>query len=64
MKCFTEKVAFQVQDAVETICIVKAASLGMDYHLDRNYVDFGSTTHGRRIVQKLILYNAGDIGGK
>lgn len=64
MKSFTEKVAFQVQDTVETICIVKAASLGMNYYLDRSYVDFGSTIHGRKVVQKIILYNAGDIGGK
>lgn len=64
MKSFTEKIGFQVQDTVETVCMVKAACLGMNYYLDRNYVDFGSTVYGRKAVQKIILYNTGDIGAR
>lgn len=64
MKSFTEKIAFQVQDTVETICIIKATCLGMNYYLDRSCVDFGNVIFGQKMKQKLILYNAGDIGGR
>lgn len=64
MKSFMEKIAFQVQDTVETICVVKAVSLGINYYLNRYWVDFGSTIYGRKAVQKVILYNDGDVGGK
>lgn len=64
MKSFTEKIAFQVQDTSETICIVKATCFGMNYYLDRSYVDFGGTVFGLIVKQNVILYNSGDIGGR
>lgn len=64
MKCFTEKISYQVQDTVETLCIVKAGCLEMNYYFDKNAVDFGNIIFGRTVSQRLILYNAGDVGGR
>lgn len=64
MRTFTEKVAFQVHNTVETLCIVKGCCLDVNYYLDRNFVDFGNVIFGYKMNQKLIMYNAGDIGGR
>ncbi|KAF5288916.1 hypothetical protein FQA39_LY03795 [Lamprigera yunnana] len=60
---FSTKIAYQVQDIVETICTLKGCSIGPDYVLDKEKIPFGSVILGYSNKQKILLNNIGDLGG-
>ncbi|KAK4880159.1 hypothetical protein RN001_008305 [Aquatica leii] len=60
---FSEKLAYQVQDTTDTLCIFKGCSIGADYYLDKKCIPFGTVVLGYSSKQKFVLNNAGDIGG-
>ncbi|KAB0798017.1 hypothetical protein PPYR_09010 [Photinus pyralis] len=63
MKAFSGKIAYQVQDIVETLCTFKGSCVGPDYTLDKTIIPFGCVILGYSNKQKAMLNNVGDVGG-